>query len=98
MCAQSAIAITDKKAVIDPSRCNLCAACVEACKKYQAITISKDRSGSGVDISQFKNVAVFIEQRNGVISGVSFEMLGEGRKLADQLGRAACCRLSRDTA
>jgi electron transfer flavoprotein alpha subunit len=85
-CAQNAIAINDKKAVIDLSRCNLCAACVEACKKYQAITISKERSGIHIDISQFRNVAVFIEQRNGCVSGVSFEMLGEGRKLADQLG------------
>lgn len=85
-CAQNAITIADKKAVIDLNRCNLCAACVEACKKYQAIAITKDRSDSGIDVGQFKNVAVFIEQRNGELSGVSFEMLGEGRKLADQLG------------
>jgi electron transfer flavoprotein alpha subunit len=85
-CAQNAITLKDKKAVIDPACCNLCAACVEACKKYQAISISKDRVENGIDINLFKNVAVFIEQRNGELSGVSFEMIGEGRKLADQLG------------
>ncbi|HMA65693.1 MAG: FAD-binding protein [Fibrobacterota bacterium] len=84
-CAVSAIQIIDKKAVIDMTKCTLCAACVEACKKYQAITIEKD-SSSGVDISQYKNIAVFVEQREGVINGVSYEMIGEGRKLADQLG------------
>ncbi len=85
-CSQNAIAITDKKAVIDPEKCTLCAACVEACKKYQAITITKDASSRAAEIGLYKNVAVFIEQREGVVAGVSYEMLGEGRKLADRLG------------
>ncbi|NLG16053.1 MAG: electron transfer flavoprotein subunit alpha [Fibrobacter sp.] len=85
-CAQSAIQIIEKKAKIDLEKCNLCSACVEACKKYSAISITKDVAENGIDISQFKNVAVFIEQREGKISGVSYEMLGEGRKLADGLG------------
>jgi electron transfer flavoprotein alpha subunit len=85
-CAVNAIAVIDKKAVIDTAKCTFCAACVEACKKYAAITITKDQSGSGVDISEYKNVAVFIEQREGTVAGVSYEMLGEGRKLADRLG------------
>jgi electron transfer flavoprotein alpha subunit len=85
-CALNAIAVIDKKAVIDTAKCNFCAACVEACKKYAAITIAKDApGGTGADISQYKNVAVFIEQREGAIAGVSYEMLGEGRKLADRL-------------
>jgi electron transfer flavoprotein alpha subunit len=85
-CTQNAIEIIGRKAVIDTARCNLCAACVEACKKYSAIAITKERVGTGIDISQFKNVAVFIEQHNGAVAGVSYEMLGEGRKLADRLG------------
>jgi len=85
-CAQNAITIVNKKAVIDLEKCNLCSACVEACKKYQAISITKDAAENGVDINQYKNVAVFVEQREGKISGVSYEMLGEGRKLADALG------------
>jgi electron transfer flavoprotein alpha subunit len=85
-CAVNAIEIIDKKAVIDPARCTLCAACVEACKKYQAITITKDEGAGNADIAPYKDIAVFIEQHEGVIAGVSFEMLGEGRKLADRLG------------
>jgi electron transfer flavoprotein alpha subunit len=85
-CSQNAITITDKKAVIDPEKCNLCAACVEACKKYQAITITKDASAGAANISEYRNVAVFIEQHEGTVAGVSYEMLGEGRKLADRLG------------
>lgn len=85
-CAQNAIQIIDKKATIDLGKCNLCASCVEACKKYQAISITKEAVEGGIDITLYKNVAVFIEQHEGTIAGVSFEMLGEARKLADRLG------------
>lgn len=85
-CAVDAIKIIDKKAVIDLEKCTLCAACVEACKRYHAITITKDAAANGIDISQYCGVAVFIEQHSGEIAGVSYEMLGEGRKLADSLG------------
>jgi len=85
-CAQQAISIVDKKAVIDLAKCNYCSSCVEACKKFMAITITKDVVSGAQDISAYKNVAVFIEQRDGEIAGVSYEMLGEGRKLADSLG------------
>jgi len=84
-CALGAITVANKKAVIDTAKCNLCAACIESCKKYQAITITKD-SSSKIDVNDYKGVAVFVEQHEGKVAGVSFEMLGEGRKLADQLG------------
>jgi len=84
-CALGAITVVNKKAVIDTAKCNLCAACIESCKKYQAITITKD-SSSKIDVNDYKGVAVFVEQHEGKVAGVSFEMLGEGRKLADQLG------------
>ncbi|HEX2959392.1 MAG TPA: electron transfer flavoprotein subunit alpha [Chitinispirillaceae bacterium] len=85
-CAQKAIDVINGKASIDTARCNLCAACVDACKKYQAISITKEARTDGIDLSAYTNVAVFIEQHDGVVAGVSYEMLGEGRKLADQLG------------
>lgn len=85
-CAQDAIQVIDKKAVIDLEKCNYCAACAEACKKYGAITITKDDDAGALDISTWKNVAVYVEQRDNKIAGVSYEMLGEGRKLADRLG------------
>ena len=45
------------------------------------------------DIKQFKNVWVFAEQRNGILTPVVIELLGEGRKLADEIGVELCAIL-----
>ncbi|MBQ7859470.1 MAG: electron transfer flavoprotein subunit alpha/FixB family protein [Faecalibacterium sp.] len=42
------------------------------------------------DLSAFHGVWVFCEQREGVINPTSFELLSEGRKLADDLGVELC--------
>lgn len=39
---------------------------------------------------EFKDVWVFIEQRQGSLQNVSIELLGEGRKIADKLGVDLC--------
>lgn len=85
-CAQEAIRIVEKKAVIDLEKCNYCRACVDACKKYLAIEITKEAGQLGINVDDYHGIAVFIEQRDGEIAGVSYEMLGEGRILADELG------------
>ena len=36
-------------------------------------------------IDDYRGVWIFIEQNDGKIEGVSLELLGEGRKLADKL-------------
>ena len=39
-----------------------------------------------MDKSAYKHVYVFVEQRDGVIQPVAFELLGKARDLADALG------------
>ena len=41
---------------------------------------------NSADISAFMDVWVFCEQREGVIQQTSFELISEGRRLADELG------------
>ncbi|MCF0143196.1 MAG: electron transfer flavoprotein subunit alpha/FixB family protein [Parasporobacterium sp.] len=42
------------------------------------------------DIAAFKNVWVFCEQRQGAMMPTTFELISEGRKLADELGVELC--------
>lgn len=90
-CAFGAIHMAEKKAVIDMAKCTLCGACVEACK-FAAIEIEKS-DGPKKDLSAYKDVWVFCEQKKSVIQSISYELLGEGRKLADKLGVKLCAVL-----
>ncbi|TCO77389.1 electron transfer flavoprotein subunit alpha/FixB family protein [Marinisporobacter balticus] len=45
------------------------------------------------NLSLYKNVWVFAEQRQGKITPVVIELLGEGRKLADEIGVELCAIL-----
>lgn len=82
-CPFNAIEVVGKKAGIKEN-CTLCGACVSSCK-FKAIDFEKDEAGSAVDISLYKDVWVFGEQKDGEAANVAMELLGEGRKLADQL-------------
>lgn len=82
-CPFNAINIEEKKAVI-LDNCTLCGACVSSCK-FKAIDFEKDEVAGTANISSYKDVWVFGEQKNGVPANVALELLGEGRKLADSL-------------
>ncbi|HOJ78682.1 MAG TPA: electron transfer flavoprotein subunit alpha [Bacillota bacterium] len=82
-CPFGIIEVIDKKAVIKDG-CNLCGACVSTCK-FNAIEIVRDTKTT-IDKSLYNGVWVFAESREGKLANVAYELLGEGRKLADQLG------------
>jgi electron transfer flavoprotein alpha subunit len=42
---------------------------------------------NSMNVSDYKDVWIFAEQRDGVLHSVSLELLGAGRKLADDLGQ-----------
>jgi len=95
-CPFGAITMEGKKAVIDLSRCNLCGACVEACK-FDAIIIQEKGEKKVTDLSSYKDVWVFCEQKKSKVQSVSFELLGKGRELADKLGVDLCAVLLGDS-
>ena len=92
-CPFGAITQSERKAlpVIDLAKCTLCGACVEACK-FDAIWM-KEKAAPTHDLSAYNDVWVFAEQHDGVIQSITFELLGEGRKLADALGMKLCAVL-----
>jgi len=81
-CPFSAIRIENKKVrILD--NCNLCGACIDACP-FQAIVLEKEKIR--VDLSSYRGVWIFAEQRKGEIMPVTYELLGVGRTLANDLG------------
>src|SRR3989338_1160674 len=73
-----------KLAVIDLDKCALCNACVDACSKFKAIEIEVEKETSQ-ELSHYKGVWVFAEQREGKVQTIAYELLGEGRNLAQEL-------------
>lgn len=82
-CPFSAITMENKKAVIGLA-CTNCSACIDSCKFGAIEKIDDDQTFT--DISAYHGVWVFAEQRAGVLMGVALELLGEGRRLADEIG------------
>jgi electron transfer flavoprotein alpha subunit len=84
-CPYDAIEIKEGKAVIN-EYCQICMTCLNTCPEG-AIEEIEDTSATRLpsSIADFKGIWIFAEQRDGKIASVSYELLGAGRKLADEL-------------
>lgn len=89
-CPFEAITMENKLAVIGPA-CTGCGVCVEKCP-FKAIEKTEEEK-EVKDLSAYKGVWVFAEQREGKIMPVVIELLGEGRKLANEVGCELCAVL-----
>lgn len=74
-----------KLAIIDLDKCTFCSACVEECKKYNAIILEKDLKPVTCNLELYRGVWVYAEQRDNEIAPVVYELLAEGKKLAEKL-------------
>lgn len=64
--------------------CTECGACVDICPC--AAIIKQDHRGADNDISQYHGVWVIAEHRDNRLMRVTVELLGEGRRLANDIG------------
>lgn len=86
VCPFDAIRMMDKKAVIDLNKCTLCGACKDACK-FKAILLEKTPAKCALpDIKDYKGIWVFLEQKNGKVQSVAYELLGKAQELARKIG------------
>jgi len=77
--------LMEKKAVINLDKCNLCGACVPACK-FKAVLLEKPAATCVVpEMKDYKGIWVFIEQKNGKVQSVAYELLGKAQELSKKL-------------
>jgi electron transfer flavoprotein alpha subunit len=90
-CPFTAIKIVDGKAeVLD--NCTSCGTCISKCP-FDAITMEEITKDVKINIQDYHDVWVFAEQRENKLMQVSIELLGEGKKLADEIGCKLCAVL-----
>jgi len=89
-CPFGAIEVVEGKAQIQVN-CTLCGSCVQACE-LGAIKMKKEPL-KPKDLSEYKDVWVFVERKDRGIREVTFELLGKARELAQKLGEKTCAVL-----
>ncbi len=82
-CPYDAIIVKDGKADIT-ELCQLCRSCLSVCPEGAIFEVEEEADKK--EKAQGSGVWVFAEQRDGEVAGVSFELLGAGRRLAEKLG------------
>jgi len=85
VCPFDAIKIKDDSKAFINEYCQACMVCLSACPEGAIIEIKEEGAPVSYQPSDYKGVWVFAEQREGSIASVSLELLGAGRKLADEL-------------
>ncbi len=81
-CTFDAIEVIDGIAVVN-EKCTLCGSCVDSCE-VDALSIEQKEKVVQADLAEWSGIMIFAEFRHGKMAPVSFELLGIGRRLADQ--------------
>lgn len=81
VCPQSALYMKDDKVEVN-EKCNLCGACIDACP-VNALSIPREIKDSSA-LADYKGVWVLVEHDGKKPVNVTYELIGEGRKLAEK--------------
>jgi electron transfer flavoprotein alpha subunit len=84
VCPFAALELVDSIAEVNDN-CTACGACVPECP-VNALSLPESKATASVDLDSYRGVWVWVEQFAGQATGISWEMMGQGRLLADQLG------------
>jgi electron transfer flavoprotein alpha subunit len=80
-CPAGAITVNDYPIISD--ECNLCGMCIDACPTEALV---KENPLEGIQVThleQCRDIWVFVECRDGQVAPVTFELLGEARRLVE---------------
>ncbi|MGC8746568.1 MAG: FAD-binding protein [Candidatus Saccharicenans sp.] len=84
VCPFGALSLDAENIVVVNESCTGCGACVPECP-VNALSLPEIEK-KGVNLADYSGVWVWVEQLSGQASSISWEMMGEGRKLADKRG------------
>ncbi|MBI4649307.1 MAG: electron transfer flavoprotein subunit alpha [Bacteroidia bacterium] len=91
-CPYNAIQIVEQIAVINEA-CNGCGACIDSCAQGYILSDAEKEEIKVFDLNEYKGVWIIAEQRNGVLSKNSLELLCCGQMLGKTLGQEVCAVL-----
>ncbi|MCI1966210.1 MAG: electron transfer flavoprotein subunit alpha [Oscillospiraceae bacterium] len=66
-------------------KCRMCGVCVKTCPSH-AITFEQKPQKNLIEKSKWKGILIYAEQENGVLHPVTYELIGEARRLAAKVG------------
>ena len=89
VCPFGALTMQEKNISVSEA-CRMCGACVRTCP--QKAIYFEQRAGS-VDKTQWRDFLIYAEQERGDIHPVVYELIGEARKMAPQVGYQVKCVL-----
>ena len=83
-CPYGALGMVEGVAAVD-ERCTACRACLEVCP-VEALSLPEAQAVAPDDLDAYRGVWVWVEQFEGRACDISWEMMGQGRRLANTLG------------
>ncbi len=85
VCPFGSLSLDDENIAVVDETCTACGACIPECP-VEALSLPEVEKAAVEDISAYQGVWVWVEQFQGEAGSISWEMTGQGRRLADQLG------------
>lgn len=82
VCPFGALSIVDDIAEVDET-CTACGACLDVCPA-EALSLPERPAAAAEALEAYEGVWVWVEQFQGEAASISWEMVGQGRRLADQ--------------
>ena len=82
VCPFGALSLVDDTLKVD-EQCNACGACLDVCP-VDALSLPERPEAPAEDLEVYDGVWIWVEQFQGEAASISWEMSGQGRRLADQ--------------
>lgn len=79
----------ESNAIVINEKCRMCGVCVKICPQC-ALTFEQNTLKGTEEKNNWKDILVYAEQENGQIHPVTYELIGEARRLADKVDYKVC--------